>query len=340
MLESDDMEPAIARTSAPRRHFCGATLALAGAGIGLGMVGRSVASARAVRLIAQEPGAQTDSIARLLLPTLSAALKQDIVVENHGGAGGRIAARIVATAAPDGETIGIGGANNLVLAGLLGRDIGYDPTRDFTHICAVARVPFAVAVRASLEIHSVDALVRHARANPGKLTFGSAGVGGSSHLAIEAIAQHFQLDLLHVPFRGSSLATHEVIAERIDLVATDLNRVLPLAKAGKLRLLAATGATRAKLAPGLPTLHEQGLGGFYLDPWYGLYAPKRIDQALAARWQAAMQEAFLDRATQTRAEAAGIELVQPQSGTLLTWIETDLNRFRTLARRLELQSVQ
>jgi tripartite-type tricarboxylate transporter receptor subunit TctC len=340
MFESDNACAIAAPKSAHRRRLCAAGLIATGAGVSFGLVGRSAASARAIRLIAQEPGAQTDSIARLILPALTTAFKQDIVVENHGGAGGRIAARIVATANPDGETVGIGGANNLVLAGLLGRDIGYDPTRDFTHICAVARVPFAVAVRASLAIHSIDELVRHARANPGKLTFGSAGVGGSSHLAVEAIAQNFQLDLLHVPFRGSSLATHEVVAERIDLVATDLNRVLPLAKAGKLRLLAATGATRAKLAPALPTLHEQGLSGFYLDPWYGLYAPKRIDPAVAARWQAAMQEAFLDRATQTRAEAAGIELVQPQSGTLLTWIETDLNRFRTLARRLELQSVQ
>lgn len=318
-----------------RRILAAATII---ATVGLTSSARSFS--RAARLIAQEPGAQSNSVARATLPALATGIKRDIVVENHGGAGGRIAARVVATALPDGQTVGIGGTNNLVLAGLLGRDIGYDPARDFTFLCAVARLPFAIAVRASLPIRSVEDFVRYARANPGILTFGSAGVGGSSHLAVEAVAHHFQLDLLNIPFRGSSLATNEVVAERVDLVATDLNRNLPLAKSGKLRLLAATGSTRSRNAPSLATLHEQGLTGFYLDPRYGLYAPKGIDTSVAARWQAAAREAYNDPDTQSRSQASGVELVPPVADTLQKWIERDRARYQLMVKRLNLASVQ
>ncbi len=297
-------------------------------------------NSRAIRLIAQEPGAQTDTVARILLPALEAAMHQDIVIENHGGAGGRIAARTVAMAPPESLIVGLGGANNLVLAGLLGRDIGYDPAKDFSFICAVARVPFAIAVRASLPVANIDELVKQARSNPGKLTFGSAGVGGSSHLAVEAVAQHHHLNLLHIPFRGSSLATHEVVAERVDIVATDLHRLLPLLKSGKVRIIAVTGNTRSKLVPNIPTLHEQGLSGFYLDPWYGLYGPRTLEPSIAARWRIVMREAMSDTATQSRAEAANIELVPPTMETLARWIEADRARYRELARKIDLATTQ
>jgi tripartite-type tricarboxylate transporter receptor subunit TctC len=297
-------------------------------------------AARAIRLIAQEPGAQTDTVARTILPALESAMRQEIVIENHGGAGGRIAARTVATASPDGMVVGLGGANNLVLAGLLGRDIGYDPGKDFSFICSVARIPFAIAVRSSLPLADLDDWVKYARAHPGKLTFGSAGVGGSSHLAVEAVAQHFQLSLLHIPFRGSSLATNEVVAERIDIVATDLHRLLPLAKSGKVRIIAVTGSARSKHAPNVATLHEQGLTGFYLDPWYGLYGPRGIDPTMATRWRAAVSEAQSDKATIARAEAASIELVSPSFDTLTRWIDVDRARFRELAKKIDLTTSQ
>jgi tripartite-type tricarboxylate transporter receptor subunit TctC len=301
---------------------------------------RPTLAARAIRLIAQEAGAQTDTVARVVLPALEAAMRHETVIENHGGAGGRIAARTVSTAAPDGMVVGLGGANNLVLAGLLGRDIGYDPAKDFNFICAVARIPFAIAVRASLPVVDVDELVKHARSNPGKLTFGSAGVGGSSHLAVEAVAQHHHLNLLHIPFRGSSLATNEMVAERIDIVATDLHRLIPLAKSGKVRIIAVTGSARSKLVPGIATLNEQGLHGFHLDPWYGLYAPRGVDATMAARWRNAMSEAMADKATQSRAESANIELVPPTMETLARWIDADRTRYRELARKIDLATTQ
>jgi tripartite-type tricarboxylate transporter receptor subunit TctC len=298
------------------------------------------ANARAAKLISLEPGAQTDSVARLLQPPMEQSLGQEVYVENHGGAGGRIAARIVASSRPDGLTMGVGGANNLVLAGFIGRDIGYDPKQDFTFVCSLARIPFAIGVQTILPIRNIADLVRYARANPGKLNFGSAGVGGSSHLALEAIAQHYRLDLLHVPYRGSSLATNELVGGRIDVVATDLNRLLPLAKADKLRIIALTGSSRAKSAAHIETLHEQGLSGFHLDPWYGLYGPKGLDKEIVNRWTRAAVDAFNDKATQARAEAAGVELVPPSAETLANWIENDRLRYSALAGKLDLRSMQ
>jgi tripartite-type tricarboxylate transporter receptor subunit TctC len=298
------------------------------------------ANPRTTRLIALEPGAQSDNVARLFQPVMERSLGQEVIVENHGGAGGRIGARLVAISKADGHTLGVGGANNLVLAGLIGRDIGYDPTQDFTFIGSLARMPFAVGVHPALPIHDIAGLIRFARANPGRLNFGSAGIGGSSHLALEAIAQHHQIDLLHVPFRGSSHATNELVGGRIDVVATDLHRLLPLAAGNKLRVIALTGSTRAKSAPHIPTLHEQGLTGFYLDPWYGLFGPKNLDRSIGVRWLAAAHDAFNDRTTQARAEATGIEMVVPSAETLVKWIESDRARYGQLAKKLDLRSIQ
>ena len=186
-------------------------------------------NSRTLKIIAQEAGAQTDTVARIFLPALARALNQDVIVENHGGAGGRIAARMVAKASADGNTVGLGGGNNLVLATLLNRDAGYDVGRDFRLIAGLARIPFALAVRNELPVNDINGLVTYAKRRPGKLSYGSAGIGGSSHLTVAMIAHHFQLEMIHVPYRGSNLATTELIADRIDVVATDLARLIPYA---------------------------------------------------------------------------------------------------------------
>jgi tripartite-type tricarboxylate transporter receptor subunit TctC len=291
---------------------------------------------RAIRLIALEAGAQIDTVARLFAPTLGRLLGRDLVIENHGGVGGRIAARLVATAPPDGDTLGIGGANNLVMAGLLKRDVGYDPNKDFTFIAALARVPFALGVRRDLGVASVAALVERARSQPGVLTYGSAGVGGSSHLALAAFEYHFQARMLHVPFRSSGLATQEMIAGRIDVVATDLARLLPLEQAGKVLILAVTGAQRARSRPHLPTLAEAGMKDFHLEPWYGLYGPAALPEELSARLEAAVAEASRDPDLNQRVAATGFELLPPTRAALLALIAGDRRRYAELFERLEL----
>lgn len=326
---------------AQRREFLRCTGLLAAASLSTSpSFGADVSRSRAIRLIALEIGGQSDMVARTYLPAVAQALGQDVFVENHGGATGRIAARLVAQSAPNGLTVGIGGANNLVLAPLLERDAGYDPATDFTYLCALARIPFAVAVRGGLEVRDLAQLVSAARRQPGALNFGSAGAGGSSHLTVAALAQHFGVDMLHVPFRSSGLATQEMVAGRIDVVATDLARLLPLALADKVRIIGVTGARRSSVAPTIPTLAEQGFTGFHIDPWYGAYAPKQLDPTIARRLVDAFTSAHLDAAVRRRAESAGLELLTPNQETLKALVSDDLRRYSAMLTRLDLRKSQ
>jgi tripartite-type tricarboxylate transporter receptor subunit TctC len=279
-------------------------------------------------------------VARTYLPAVAQALGQDVFIENHGGATGRIAARLVAQSAPNGLTVGVGGANNLVLAPLLERDAGYDPATDFTYLCALARMPFAVAVRGTLDVRDLAQMVAAARRQPGALNFGTAGAGGSSHLTVAAIAQHFGVDMLHVPFRSSGLATQEMVAGRVDVVATDLARLLPLARAEKVRIIGVTGVRRSGAAPSIPTLAEQGFTGFHIDPWYGAYAPKQIDPAVARRLVDAFASAHNDADVRRRAESAGLDLLAPNHETLKLLVADDLRRYSALLTRLDLRKSQ
>jgi len=297
-------------------------------------------SGRPLKLVAQEPGAQTDTVARVFAPALARALNQDVIIENHGGAGGRIAARMVAKATADGNTIGFGGGNNLVLATLLDRDPGYDVDQDFRMLAGVARVPFAIGVRNELPVNDIEQLVTYARRHPGKLTYGSAGVGGSSHLTVAMIAHHHGVDMVHVPFRGSNLATTELIADRIDIVATDLSRLMPFARDGRLRIIAVTGNRRSTRWPQAATLHEQGMRGFYLEPWYGMYAPRSLGDARAEQLVSALTQAQLAGDTRERADAAGIEFLTPNRQTLVGLIASDRARYTPLVGALQLKAGQ
>ncbi len=314
------------------------------AGIGAAAFARAALAApyeeRPIKLIALEAGAQSDSVARIFAPALGRALKQELVIENHGGAGGRIAARMISLAAPNGLTLGVGGANNLVFAGFLKRDIGYDPERGFTLIAALARVPFAIGVRMGLDVVDVRTLVALARKQPGSLTFGSAGVGGSSHLALLAVEQQFNVSLTHVPFRGSSNATVEMLAGRIDVVATDLARLLPHAAAGKIRIIGVTGTRRSLQAPGIPTLAEQGMDGFYLEPWYGLIGPAELPSAVTTRLAAAVREVSSDAEVKSQIDAKGLELLPPTAETLQSLVLNDRRRFASLVEKIDLAKAQ
>jgi tripartite-type tricarboxylate transporter receptor subunit TctC len=228
---------------------------------------------RPIRIVAAEPGAQSDSMARILAPAFRASLGQPILVENRPGAGGTISAQRVVQSRADGHTLLIGGANNMVLGPLLRRDLSYVPTRDLEPLGGIARLPYGIAVARHVEVADLRELVAYARAHPGKLAFGSSGIGSSSHLAIALLGARAELSMLHVPFRGSPVALNELVSGRIDLLAADLALLLPHARRGAVRLVAVTGTRRAEAAPAVPTVAEQGFPGYAVEPWYALYAP-------------------------------------------------------------------
>jgi len=251
--------------------------------------------------------AQSDALARAIVPPLERTLGAPVVVESSGGAGGTIAAERVAHARPDGYTLLVGGTNNVVLATLLRSQLPYAPATELEPLGGIARVPYGIAVRPGIPVRNLREFIDYARAHPGELSFASGGTGSSSHVAIELLKSRAGLDILHVPYRGGSAAVPDLVAGRIDVLANALAQLLPLAKAGRVRLIAVGGRRRALAAPDVPTVAEQGLAGYSVEPWYGLFAPAGIPKATRDRLSAALADALSSAEVRRQFAAQGVE---------------------------------
>jgi tripartite-type tricarboxylate transporter receptor subunit TctC len=214
-----------------------------------------------------------DTVARLLADRLGDALGKPVIVENVTGAGGNIAADRVAKAAPDGYTIGVLAGANIVVNGSLYKKLPYDPVRDLAPVTQVYAYPNVLVVNNDVPAKSVAELVALARASPGRLTFGHAGVGTSLHLAGELFALMAHIDLQQVPFRGSSLVVTDLMGGRITMSFITPIATLSLIREGKVRALAVTSLVRAPFLPDVPTMTESGFPGFDVTGWFAMVAP-------------------------------------------------------------------
>jgi tripartite-type tricarboxylate transporter receptor subunit TctC len=224
-------------------------------------------------LVGFTPGTAPDLAARILADRFSEVWGQPFVVENIPGAGSNIATDRVAKAAADGYTLLMGGNSSLVINPSLYETLPFDPLRDFAPISQVFIAANVLAVPSESPVKSVDELVALAKAEPGKLTYGHAGVGTSQHLAAELFKYMAHVDIKPVPYRGTTALMPDLLANRIGLSFANIVNVLPLAREGKLRALAITSVKRSALAPDLPTMAEAGFPGFEAVPWFGLIAP-------------------------------------------------------------------
>jgi tripartite-type tricarboxylate transporter receptor subunit TctC len=214
-----------------------------------------------------------DTVARLLADRLGDALGKPVIVENVTGAGGNIAADRVAKAAPDGYTIGVLPGANIVVNGSLYKKLPYDPLRDLAPVTQVYAYPNVLVVNNDVPAKSVAELVALARASPGRLTFGHAGVGTSLHLAGELFAFMAHIDVQQVPFRGSSLVVTDLMGGRITMSFITPVATLALIREGKIRALAVTSRARAPFLPDVPTMMESGFPGFDVTGWFAMVAP-------------------------------------------------------------------
>ncbi len=239
--------------------------------------------ARTLRFVVPfAPGGGQDMAARLIGAKLAEAFGQQVVVDNRPGANSVIASEIVARAAPDGHTLYIV-STPFVVAPSLARKLPFDALRDFAPVTRVSVAPGVLIVHPSLPARSVSALVALAKAKPGALTFGSAGVGAQSHLSAELFKMLAGVDLIHVPYKGSALSSSAVLAQEVTLTFTNPTNVIGHGKAGRLRLLAVTTAERSPLLPDLPTVAESGVPGFENAIWNGIVLPGRTPPPLIAR---------------------------------------------------------
>lgn len=227
-----------------------------------------------IRIVTPFPaGSAADSVARPIATHLAEKWGQPVVVDNRGGAGGTIAAEIVAKSPPDGYTLLIGANGpNAVNPSLL-KNLPYDSQRAFAAITVAATTNFLLTVNSSLPVKSVRDLIEVARSKPGQLRYASPGIGSSPHLAGELFKSLARVDMVHVPYKGSGQYLVDMVSGRIDLCICGAGPLLPHIKAGRLRLLAVAAGTRDPTLPGVPTISEEGVPGFEVVGWFGLLAP-------------------------------------------------------------------
>jgi len=218
------------------------------------------------------PGSQVDIVARLVGQKLAEAWGKPVVIDNAPGAAGNIGADRVAKAAPDGYTLGLLNQAQLVINPSLYK-LAYDPAKDFAPVSQISVAPNMLVVHNAVSAKNVKELLALVKAQPGVLTFASAGSGSSTHMAAELFKSVAGLDIRHIPYKGAPAAIPDLLGGRITMMFSAIAVVLPLAREGKLRALAVTSLRRAPVAPELPTIAESGFPGFEVTNWYGLLAP-------------------------------------------------------------------
>jgi tripartite-type tricarboxylate transporter receptor subunit TctC len=227
-----------------------------------------------IRFVVPYPaGGPLDTVARLLGAKVAESVKQPVVVDNKPGAGGNIGTEIVARSPADGYTILMGATATHAINPTLYKSIPYDAVKDFAPITQVAATPNILVVHPSVPASNVRELIAHAKANPGKLSFGSGSIGSAGHLAGELFDTLAGVDMVHVPYKGAAPAMQDLIGGQIQLMFDNLASSLTQVRAGKIRALAVTTARRSSFAPELPTVAESGLPGFDINTWFGVFAP-------------------------------------------------------------------
>lgn len=231
-------------------------------------------ASKPVRLIVGFPvGGPADTFGRVFAQALSAGLSQPVIVENKSGVGGVLGIDMVAKASPDGYTLGFNNQGSVAMAPYYMAKMPFNPNKDLALITTVVKVPEVVVVNPSLPVNSLAELIAYAKANPGKINFGSAGAGGITHLACELLKSEAKIDVMHVPYKGAAPAVSDLLGGQVQMGIFDVPVVLPHIKSGKFKALAVTSAKRAPPLPEVPTTGELGYPKVISDNWYGLVAP-------------------------------------------------------------------
>jgi tripartite-type tricarboxylate transporter receptor subunit TctC len=252
------------------------------------------------------PGGTTDIVARPIAQALSQEFGQTFVVENRAGAGGTLAAGIAARAAPDGYTLFVATVAHTMATSLY-RQLSYDFERDFVPITVLASVPNILVVNPSVPAKSVQELIEYAKANPGKLAYGSAGNGSTEHLSAELFKSMTGVDMVHVPYKGGAPMMADLIGGQIQLAVETSGSAAPHIKAGKVRALAVTTATRSPAFPELPTFTEAGLKGYEVTTWYAILAPRGTPSEITTKLYVAIAKILKAADMKQRLEQFGAE---------------------------------
>jgi tripartite-type tricarboxylate transporter receptor subunit TctC len=286
-----------------------------------------------VRLIVPfPPGGGVDGVARLLASTLSESLNQQFVVDNRGGSGGLIAADLAVRSAPDGYTLFFGGSASHGITPNLYRKLPYDAVKDFTPIALVGSTPYVLVLTPDLPVKNVAGLIALAKAEPGKLNYGSAGNGSTLHLTAELFKTMAGVSIAHVPYKGAAQGLPDLLSGRISMAFLPLPIAQPFLKDGRLRALGLTSLKRSSLAPELPTLAEAGVPGFESLGWYGLLGPAGIPPAIVEQLNRRIQTLLKDQKLVRQLAALGIEPMESTPPQFARYIRGELDKWGEVVR--------
>jgi tripartite-type tricarboxylate transporter receptor subunit TctC len=273
------------------------------------------------------PGGPLDTIARLLGQKVSESVKQPVIVDNKPGAGGNIGADFVAKAPADGYTILMGAVATHAINPTLYAKIPYDPVRDFSPVTQVASTPNVLVVNPSVPASNVGEFIAHAKANPGKLNFGSGSTGSAGHLAGELFKSMAGVEMTHIPYKGAAPAMQDLIGGQIHLMFDNMASSLTQVRAGRVKALAVTTAKRSSLAPELPTVAESGLAGFDISTWFGIFAPAGTPREAIARLHAEFTRALAAPDVREKMINLGAEPVGNTPAEFATYIRAEAEKY-------------
>jgi tripartite-type tricarboxylate transporter receptor subunit TctC len=278
------------------------------------------------------PGGSTSIVARIVADKMSEALGQSIIIDNRGGAGGTIGTKAVAKTTPDGYTILLGYTGTLAIGPTLYPNAGYDPRKDFAPVGLIGNAPNSLVVHPSFPAKSVQELIAYAKADPGKVNYGSAGVGTVSHVAGEYFATAAGIKLTHVPYRGTGPALADLIGGHIPMAFAPIPATHGPVSQGQLRGLAVTSATRSSLVPDLPTIAESGLPGFEASLFYGIVAPAGTPRPIIDKLNEALRASLTSDEVRKRLATDGAEPTPSTPEEYAAHIDKDETRWSAVVK--------
>jgi tripartite-type tricarboxylate transporter receptor subunit TctC len=276
-------------------------------------------------------GSSTDSAARLLTPKLGAALGQQVIIDNRGGASGNIGVETAARSAPDGYTLVLGTASTHAVAASVNSRLAYDPVADFAPISLICSSPYVLAIHPAVAANNVAELIAVARANPGKVNYASAGNASLAHLGGELFATLTGVKLNHVPYKSSALAVVDLLSGRIELQFASIAPTLPHIRSGRLRALATTGAARVSALPSVPTVAESSLEGYEVALWMGILVPAATPAPIVARLNREIATLLSASDLKDALIAQGLEPGASTPGAFALRIRNEIAKWRKVA---------
>ena len=278
------------------------------------------------------PGGSTSIVGRVIADKMSQLLGQSIVVDNRPGAGGTVGTKYVAKSDPDGYTLLLGYTGTLAIGPSLYKEVGYDPRKDFAPIGMIGNAPSALVVHPSFPAASVAELIAFAKDNPGKVNFGSAGVGSVNHITGEYFARSAGITLVHIPYKGTGPALTDLLGGHIPMALAPIPAVHANVSAGLLRALAVTGKTRSALMPEVPTIAESGLSGFEASLYYGLVAPAGTPRAIIDRLNKELHAALASDEVRKQLAQDGTEITPCTPEEYADFIDKDEKKWSELVK--------